>query len=77
MFDNGEQVLFQNAQSLKSVMRDINELANLKLFLTTDKPDILSIVDTWFDDTILDTELQEEGYQCFRRERGTRDWSIC
>ena len=71
MLNNKLHCLFQNARSLKSVNRDNNELANLRLLQASNKPNVLSIVETWLDDTVFDSELHVDGYQCCRRDRGS------
>ena len=68
--------MYQNARSLKSITRDNNELANLKNLLLTEKPDILTIVETWLDTKVSDSELNIEGYDFFRRDRNSKGGGI-
>ena len=69
-------IFFQNARSIKSVNKDFNELRSLKNFLTSETPDILCVVETWLDSNALDLELHVDGYQFFRRDRGSRGGGI-
>ena len=70
------QLQFQNVRSLKTITKNRHELRNLKHQLLTEGPDVLSLVETWLDDSVLDHELEINGYHFFRKDRGSRGGGI-
>ena len=65
------EAVFQNVRSVRTASLTRNELWNLKHTAELGNADIYSFVETWLDEKILDTELEIEGYQIFRRDRGS------
>lgn len=47
-----------------------NKLTELRLFCDKHRPHVLSLNETWLDDSFLDSELYLPVYQLLRRERG-------
>ena len=76
MDDSNLRIYFQNIRSLKTVNKDNNELMNLKHFVNTYKSDFLCLVETWLNSNVLDKELQVDGYNFFRRDRGSRGGGV-
>ena len=52
-----------NAQGL------VNKLASFCLFVAENDYDIIAVSETWFDNTILDSEVTPSGYDCYRKDR--------
>ena len=59
----GLRILHINICSLR------NKLTELRLFCDKHRPHVLSLNETWLDDSFLDSELYLPGYQLLRRDR--------
>jgi hypothetical protein len=64
--------LFLNVRSIKTLNQKTNELLNYKYLVENEKPGILGFNETWLDSTIVDEELLINGYDIFRKDRGSR-----
>ena len=58
-----------NARSLKTVNHNCHELLSLKTMLYTEAPDFFGITETWLDTNILDSEIDFDNYNVFRKDR--------
>lgn len=52
-----------NAQGLT------NKFAMFQLIVAENNYDVIAVSETWFDDTVLDSEVTPSGYDCYRRDR--------
>ena len=59
----GLRVFHLNIRSLR------NKMDELQLFCDANKPHVLSLNETWLDDSFSDSELCLPGYQLFRKDR--------
>ena len=59
----GLRVFHLNIRSLR------NKMDELQLFCDGNKPHVLSLNETWLDDSFSDSELCLPGYQLFRKDR--------
>ena len=57
------RVYYCNGRSL------LPKIDELKVLVTISKPDIITIVETWLDQDILDSEVSIQDYRIFRRDR--------
>lgn len=64
--------IFLNARSIKTISSNCNELLMYKSILAMEKPAIMALNETWLDNTIDDSELFQQGYTCYRKDRLTR-----
>lgn len=58
-----QRVLYFNVRSL------LPKIDNLRSLCVLHSPDIICIVKTWLDDTILDSEVSIQGYNHYRLDR--------
>ena len=60
---NSVNILYFNARSL------LPKIDNLKALCSAHSPDIICIVESWLDETILDPEISIQGYSIVRLDR--------
>lgn len=65
-------IKFLNARSLKTVNRTQNKMLMFKSVLEIDKPDIMGVVETWFDDNVGEHEYEDKNYCFYRKDRRGR-----
>ena len=63
-------LLYFNVRSL------LPKIDNLRAICTLYSPDIVCIVETWLDDTILDSEISVQGYSVCRLDRSRHGGGI-
>ena len=51
-------------------------MLNLKHTLAVENASIISLVETWLDNKVLDAELEVDGYRLYRKDRGARGGGI-
>ena len=70
-------IIYQNARSIKSINRNNNEIENLRNYLSLAKPDFLTIVETWLDNTVDDNEFSVEGYEFLKETEEPEGVDYC
>ena len=73
---NHLNICFQNVRSLQTVSSSRNELWNLKHTVSLGNAEVYSLVETWLDNKVLDAELEIDGYNVFRKDRGSRGGGV-
>jgi hypothetical protein len=64
------KILQINAQSIKTVDNLKNKLVELKTLVALKKPDVVSICETWLNETVLDKEiLSTDQWNIYRKDR--------
>ena len=63
------KILSFNARCLR------NKFAQLALLLDQEDPDVVVITETWFDDSVKDSEYTPDGYLSFRKDRNLNAYS--
>ena len=58
-----------NARSLKSVTSECNKLEQLQNIANVDEDDIIAITETWLNNNIADSEILNNEYIIYRRDR--------
>ena len=55
----------------------LHKLSEINRFASTYRPAIISISETWLDDTVTDNEIQIEGYNVIRKDRDRQGGGVC
>ena len=61
--------MYLNARSLKSVTTNVNKVRDFSALIELSQSDIYGITETWLNSNILDSELFQEHYTVYRKDR--------